>query len=84
MFLRMVLPTVLLFSLRTSLYVQKFIIVVDLQIGSVRDVDLLAFDIPAPREHLRVCPLTVATATQYAVDLFELVSLYRRPTQLRA
>ena len=61
----------------------EIIIVVDLQIGSVRDVDLLAFDIPAPREHLRVCPLTVATAKKYAVYLFELVSLYRRTTQLR-
>ena len=49
-------------------------IVVDIQIGSVRDVDLPVFDVPAPREHLHVRPLTVATAAQHAVYLFELVS----------
>ena len=47
----------------------EIITVVDLQIESVRDVDLLVFDVPTPREHLHVCPLTVATATQYAVYL---------------
>ena len=49
-------------------------IIVDIQIGSVRDSDLPVVDVPAPREHLRVGPLAVATATQYAVYLFELVS----------
>ncbi len=49
-------------------------IVVDTQIRSVRDVDLPVVDVPAAREHLHVCPLTVATATTYAVHI---LSWYR-------
>ena len=64
----MVVPTVRLFHQRIFVC-PEIIIVVDLQIESVRDIDLLVFDVPTPREHLHVCPLTVATATQYAVYL---------------
>ena len=78
----MVFPTVLFVPIRDFFVCPEIIIVVDLQIGSVRDVDVLVFDVPTPREHLHVCPLTAATATQYTVS-FELVSLYRRPTQLQ-
>ena len=59
------------------------VIAVDIQTRSVRNIDLPAADVPAPREHLHVCPLTVATAAQHAVYLFELVWRYRRPNQIR-
>ena len=47
----------------------EVMIAVDTQTGSVRDVDLPVADVPAPREHLRVRPLAVAAAAQYAVYL---------------